>query len=93
MTMANSRQKFHALAIYWLRYYSRNSGVETPVFAHLSDADNACTLAELIRLEDVSLLAEAVPSAASQGVPSVIAVLLQLRVRVAGHDLLQHLLA
>ena len=29
MTMANNRQKFYALAIYWLRDYSRNFGVET----------------------------------------------------------------
>jgi hypothetical protein len=29
MTIANNRQKFYALAIYWLRDYSRNFGVET----------------------------------------------------------------
>jgi hypothetical protein len=29
MTMANNRQKFYALAIYWLRDYSRNFGVKT----------------------------------------------------------------
>jgi hypothetical protein len=31
LTMANNRQKFYALAIYWLRDYSRNFGVETLV--------------------------------------------------------------
>jgi hypothetical protein len=31
MTMANNRQKFYALAIYWLRDYSRNFGLETLV--------------------------------------------------------------
>jgi hypothetical protein len=29
MTMANNRQKFYALAIYWLRDYSGGFGVET----------------------------------------------------------------